>query len=46
MTPDQHCSKHFHSLSIIDGADSHCGLGNIALTSALVYDWITEVFAR
>lgn len=39
------CPKQFRPLSLADGADSHCGLNNIALTSALVYDWIAEVFA-
>ncbi|WP_376797324.1 alpha/beta hydrolase family protein [Thermogemmatispora sp.] len=37
--------KRFYLLASADGAESHCGLGNIALTSALVYDWITETFA-
>jgi hypothetical protein len=41
-----HCPRRFYRLSITDGADSHCGLNNIAFTSALVYDWVIEVFAR
>ncbi|WP_052889362.1 alpha/beta hydrolase family protein [Thermogemmatispora carboxidivorans] len=40
------CPKSFHALSIADGADGHCGLNNIALTSALVYDWVTGIFGR
>ena len=39
------CPKHFQQLPISEGADSHCGLNNIAFTSALVYDWVASVFA-
>ncbi|GAA2587759.1 hypothetical protein SMC26_13425 [Actinomadura fulvescens] len=38
-------AKAFHRLATEHGADSHCGLSNIALTSALVYDWLTDVLA-
>ncbi|SEM63708.1 alpha/beta hydrolase family protein [Nonomuraea pusilla] len=37
--------KAFHRLAAEHGADSHCGLSNIALTSSLVYDWLTDVLA-
>ncbi|MFF4778130.1 alpha/beta hydrolase family protein [Microtetraspora fusca] len=36
-------AKAFHRLATEHGADSHCGLGNVALTSSLVYDWLTDV---
>ena len=36
--------KRFEVLSIADGADSHCGLNNIAYTSSIVYDWIIDTF--
>jgi hypothetical protein len=35
--------KAFHRLATEHGADGHCGLGNIALTSSVVYDWLTGV---
>jgi pimeloyl-ACP methyl ester carboxylesterase len=28
-----------------EGADSHCQLGNLPLSNAVVYDWLDEVFA-
>ena len=31
-------------LSVADGADSHCGISNLAHTSATAYDWLLEVF--
>ncbi|PZG22088.1 alpha/beta hydrolase family protein [Nonomuraea aridisoli] len=34
--------KHFVSLTTADGADHHCGVSNVAHTSALVYDWIAQ----
>ncbi|WP_214322939.1 alpha/beta hydrolase [Nonomuraea sediminis] len=36
-------NKAFHRLTTEHGADSHCGVSNIALTSSLVYDWLTDV---
>ena len=36
--------KRFEVLSVADGADSHCGVSNIAYTSAIVYDWLLEAF--
>ena len=27
-----------------EGADSHCQLGNLPLSNAVVYDWLDEVF--
>ncbi|MEW9555540.1 alpha/beta hydrolase family protein [Nonomuraea sp. NPDC050783] len=36
-------AKALYRLSAEHGADSHCGVGNIALTSSLVYDWLTDV---
>ncbi|MBD0421728.1 prolyl oligopeptidase family serine peptidase [Streptomyces sp. TRM S81-3] len=39
-------TKAIHRLAAEHGADSHCGLSNIALTSALVYDWLTDVLGR
>ncbi|HEX2316397.1 MAG TPA: prolyl oligopeptidase family serine peptidase [Thermomonospora sp.] len=35
--------KAFHHLATEHGADGHCGLSNIALTSSLVYDWLADV---
>lgn len=37
--------KRFHRLTVADGADAHCGIGNIALTSSIVYDWLAGVLA-
>jgi pimeloyl-ACP methyl ester carboxylesterase len=28
-----------------EGADSHCQLGNLSLSNAVIYDWLDEVFA-
>jgi Prolyl oligopeptidase family len=28
-----------------EGADSHCQLGNLPLSNAVIYDWLDEVFA-
>jgi hypothetical protein len=28
-----------------EGADTHCQLGNLPLSNAVVYDWLDEVFA-
>jgi hypothetical protein len=28
-----------------EGADSHCQLGNLPLSNALIYDWLDEVLA-
>jgi dienelactone hydrolase len=36
--------KRFEVLSVADGADSHCGLSNIAHTASIVYDWIIDTF--
>lgn len=33
------------TLAVSDGADSHCGISNLAHTSMLAYDWLLEVFA-
>jgi alpha-beta hydrolase superfamily lysophospholipase len=38
--------KKFHRLATEHGADSHCGVSNIALTSSTVYDWLTDVLGR
>jgi fermentation-respiration switch protein FrsA (DUF1100 family) len=27
-----------------EGADSHCQLGNLPLSNAVIYDWLDEVF--
>jgi len=27
-----------------EGADMHCQMGNLALSNAVVYDWLAEVF--
>jgi len=28
-----------------EGADTHCQLGNLPLSNAVIYDWLDEVFA-
>ena len=28
-----------------EGADSHCQLGNLPLSNAVIYDWLDEVLA-
>ena len=28
----------------VEGADSHCQLGNLPLSNAVIYDWLDEVF--
>ena len=28
-----------------EGADSHCQLANLPLSSAVIYDWLDEAFA-
>jgi hypothetical protein len=28
-----------------EGADSHCRLGNLPLSSTVIYDWLDEVLA-
>ncbi|MDF2711508.1 MAG: 2,6-dihydropseudooxynicotine hydrolase [Nonomuraea muscovyensis] len=38
--------KTFDRLTTELGADSHCGISNIALTSTLVYDWLADVLSR
>ena len=37
--------KRFHRLAVADGADAHCGVNNIALTSSIAYDWLAEALA-
>jgi hypothetical protein len=27
-----------------EGADMHCQVGNLSLSNAVVYDWLSEVF--
>ena len=34
-----------HAFSAMQGADSHCQVGNLAISNAVVYDWLDEVFA-
>jgi hypothetical protein len=29
-----------------EGADMHCQVGNLSLSNAVVYDWISEVFRK
>jgi hypothetical protein len=29
-----------------EGADMHCQLGNLTLSNAVVYDWLSEVFGK
>jgi hypothetical protein len=36
--------KRFEVRSVADGANSHCGLSNIAYTAAIVYDWLLDIF--
>lgn len=38
-------TKRLVVLSVADGADSHCGISNLAHTSAIAYDWLLEVLA-
>lgn len=34
-----------HAFSPMQGADSHCQVGNLAISNAVVYDWLDEIFA-
>lgn len=42
---DLRCPATWWSLTYAEGADSHCGLNNIPLTSTLVYDWMIDTLA-
>ena len=35
-----------HTFTAHDGADTHCQLGNLAYSAAVVFDWLEELFAR
>ncbi|TDC82568.1 prolyl oligopeptidase family serine peptidase [Actinomadura sp. 7K507] len=37
--------KRFVTLTAAEGADAHCGIGNLPYTSALIYDWLAEQLA-
>ena len=34
-----------HVFTTAEGADTHCQLGNLPLSNAVVYDWLDEVLA-
>ncbi|MCE3551817.1 prolyl oligopeptidase family serine peptidase [Pseudonocardia sp. RS11V-5] len=35
-----------HTFTAHDGADTHCQLGNLTYSAAVVFDWLEELFAR
>ena len=35
-----------HTFTAEDGADSHCQVGNLAYSAAVLFDWLDELFAR
>jgi hypothetical protein len=31
--------------TVAEGADTHCQLGNLPLSNAVIYDWLDGIFA-
>jgi len=38
-------AKRYHLLTAQNGADNHCGLGNLHYTHQTIYDWFADTFA-